>query len=122
LVFTNDKFYDCLESKKLTSLFNALLKFHGNVKHVDKYLFNALLRSMNHVNRTYKALEQEPSPFQSYPELSKAIRLNDRKLVALLKIEEKSRAGLFEKIDPFRFVAYLKLITKIAIRRRFVLV
>ena len=28
-VFTHDKFYDCLESKKLTSLFSALLKFHA---------------------------------------------------------------------------------------------
>ena len=61
-VFTHDKFYDCLESKKLTSLFSALLKFHANVKHVDKYLYNALIRSITHVNSVYKAFDRSPPP------------------------------------------------------------
>jgi hypothetical protein len=48
--------------------------------------------------------------------------MTDRKLVGLLKLEEKARSGLFERIDNFNFVIFLKIITKIAVSRPIVLV
>ena len=43
-------------------------------------------------------------------------------MVALLKLEEKSRGGIFEKIDPFCFMPFLKILTKIAITDPLVLI
>ena len=42
--------------------------------------------------------------------------------MALLKLEEKSRGSIFDKIDPFNFIPTLKILAKIATRDPLVLV
>ena len=125
-IFTKDKFFECLQSKKLSSIFSTIQKFHSNVKNIDKFTYNALIQSIIKVNEVYKQIctefENRQKTSNAVIEIKKSIKLNDRKLVALLKLEQKSRANLFEHIDPFRFVIYLEIIMKIAINRRYVLV
>lgn len=49
-VFTHNKFYDCLEPKKFSALFSAINKFYGNVRDIDKPVFNGALRSLLFLN------------------------------------------------------------------------
>jgi hypothetical protein len=55
-IFTHDRFYDCLDNKKISLLFSAIHKFHANVRQIDKYIYNALIKSIKYVNEEYKAI------------------------------------------------------------------
>ena len=53
-LLTKKRFFDNLESKRLTQLFSALTKFHSNVKEIDRPFFQALLNSLLHLSDFYR--------------------------------------------------------------------
>lgn len=135
-VFGSERFYDWIDSKRFGQFFSALSKFHSNVKEIDGCIYQTVVRSVKAIDRDYKQLAEdynnqslqdvrqgeEQSQGQGQGEqvwrkIQERCRYIDRRLIGVVKLEEKSRGGILENINPFNFAIYLRTLARMAVSR-----
>jgi hypothetical protein len=88
---------------------SALFKFYSNVQMINKCIYNALIRSIKVVNEEYKVIAGRHAEIGLEVEvevLKERARYTDKKCIAVLKLEEKARVNIFDRIDPFQKYAH----------------
>ena len=123
-VLTHDKFTAFISQKKFQNFVNSLFKFHANVSLVATHAYHSLIRAARSLNEEYKKLaesykvaSQRMSTREERALVLERAQFADRKLIAIMKLFERAKPGLFAKLSAFSFTGLLKILVKIAIMR-----